>query len=80
MKAFMKKQKVKKFHSCLFGVLFACLAIPFFVWGIHIIFVNNSCLDIIYPFIGMVICLSLGFYFMFSRKALIENDQMNEIS
>jgi EamA domain-containing membrane protein RarD len=77
MKAFLKEQEAKKFYSCIIGILFALLSIPFFVWGVKIIITNTHCYDIVYPFIGMVLCLFFGFYFMFRKKKMTEKEQLN---
>lgn len=71
MKVLLESYKISKYHKLINGVIFALLAIPFFVWGILIILRgNHTCLELMYPFVGMLICLISGLRSLFARKKL----------
>lgn len=69
MKGFISEIRNSKYHKFISGIIFACLAFPFFVWGIYIILMaNGAYLDIIIPFVGMLICLLFGLRSMFQKE------------
>ena len=66
----IRKSKYRKFIS---GTIFACLALPFFIWGIYIILMENGAyLEIVIPFAGMLTCLLFGLRSMFRKEKAAE--------
>ncbi len=66
----IRRSKYRKFIG---GTIFACLALPFLVWGIYIILIENGTyLEIVIPFTGMLICLLFGLRSMFREEKAAE--------
>ncbi len=71
MKEILTAIKRSKYYKLISGTIFACLAIPFVVWGIHIMLQNKETyLEIIIPLTGILACLLLGIYFMLQTDSI----------
>jgi hypothetical protein len=77
MKGFVQAIRKSKYGNLIRGTLFACLAIPFMVWGFSVIFSKKgTCSELIIPFLGTFACLLSGLYSMFHKKK-IKNPGLN---
>lgn len=69
MKGFLQSFRKCKYCKLIKGTIFACLAFPFFIWGISIILLDKGTyLEIIIPLFGILTCLLLGLHAMFQKE------------
>ncbi len=73
MNALFRKSRYGLF---LKGTLCAFISIPFLVWGFYIVTVGKDYMDILIPFIGILISVSTGLYSMLHQRKLAE---LNEV-
>ena len=60
-----------KYSNIIRGFLFALLAIPFFIWGVSILVYNEeSTINMLVPFLGILICLFLGFNCLLKKNKI----------
>ncbi len=61
------KIKIRTKYATFFkGIIFATFGNLFLVWGILVMLKgDNYYMDLIYPFIGIICCLSIGMFSMF---------------
>jgi uncharacterized protein with PQ loop repeat len=72
MKEIMKSIRKSKYQKLIGGAVFACLAIPFFIWGIYIILTGKGTyIEIIIPLLGMITCLISGLRIMFRKEKVV---------
>jgi hypothetical protein len=72
MKTLFKSYRISKYHKLINGVIFAFLAMPFFIWGLFIILqADHACFELIYPLVGMLICLIAGLRSMLTSSQKI---------
>ncbi len=73
MKTILYTYQKSKYHNLICGAIFACLALPFLVWGLLIILrANETYIEILIPFAGVLICLLFGLHFMFREEKITE--------
>lgn len=73
MKGILLAIRRSKYHKFINGTIFACLALPFFIWGIYIILMKTGTyLEIIIPFAGILTCLLFGLRSMFREEKAAE--------
>lgn len=73
MKGILHAFKKSKYRKLISGTIFACLALPFFIWGIYIILLEKGTyLEIVIPFIGILTCLLFGLRAMFRKDKRAE--------
>ncbi|GEM_PF-5706538 len=57
-----------KYYKLIRGTIFACLAIPFLIWGSFIILQNKGAyLEIVIPLAGILTCVLSGLYSMLHK-------------
>lgn len=55
-----------KYLNLVVGGIFAILALVFLLWGLKVIFIDESdCLELTVPFLGMTFCVLFGLSTMF---------------
>jgi len=52
------------------GSLCAFTSIPFLIWGLYIVTLGKDYTDMLLPFVGILLSLSVGVYSMFHQKRL----------
>ncbi len=73
MKGILHAIRKNKYYKLISGFIFACLALPFFVWGVYIILLGTGTyLEIVIPFIGILTCLLFGLHAMFRKEEIAE--------
>ncbi len=61
MKLTIEKVLRFKYLNLVIGGIFAVLAVIFLLWGLKVIFIDESnCLDLTIPFLGMTFCVLFG--------------------
>ena len=72
MKGILKSIRKSRFRKLIGGTLFACLALPFFIWGIYIILTGKGTyIEIIIPLLGIITCLISGLRVMFRKETTL---------
>ncbi|MGB8453830.1 MAG: hypothetical protein WCD89_16085 [Anaerocolumna sp.] len=73
MKGILHAIRKSKYYKLISGFIFACLALPFFIWGIYIILLGKGTYrEIIIPLIGILTCLLFGLHSMFHKEKIAE--------